>query len=91
MPLVKQLRPSLVPVLHDLHGRAGVERCLGQMVVVEPSVAQKSLLQILAADEVVAPEHLFDPAVEAFHHAVGLGPAWGREPMLDARPSARLV
>ncbi|OBS31435.1 hypothetical protein A9O67_02080 [Tepidimonas fonticaldi] len=48
--LLEQIRSSPIPVLHGLHGRAGIEGSLRQMVVVEPSVAQEGLLQVLAAE-----------------------------------------
>ena len=89
--LLEQIRSSPIPVLHGLHGRAGIEGSLRQMVVVEPSVAQEGLLQVLAAEEVMAAQHLFDTTVEALHHAVGLGPPWTGKPMFDAQRSAQLI
>lgn len=89
--LLKQIGSSLIPVLHGLHGRSGIEGGLVQMIVVEPSVAQEGLLEGLAAEEVMAAQHFLDTAVEAFHHAVGLGPTWTGEPMLDAQRGAQLI
>ena len=89
--LKKQVRSSPIPFLHGLHGRAGIEGSLGQMMVVEPSVSQKGLLQVVATEEVMAAQHLFDTAVEALHHPVGLRPTWAGEPMLDAESVAQRI
>lgn len=61
-------------------------------MVVRPSIAQEGLFQVLGACEVVALlEHLLDPAIEALHRPIGLGPARARQPMLDAQRRVQLL
>ena len=47
--------------------------------------------QLFAGTEVVRPKHLFDAAVEAFDHAVGLGVLRRGEAVFDAKVRAQLV
>lgn len=75
----------------DCTGVRVLRDSLGQMVVVEPSVARQYALQVFAADEVVASQHLFDPTIEAFDHPVGLWPAGSGQPMLDAKRGAQRI
>ena len=49
-----------------------VEGFLWQVLVVQPHVAQQRFLQVLCAVEMMRTQHLLNPAVEAFDHAVGL-------------------
>jgi hypothetical protein len=46
---------------------------LGKLLVVEPDIAEQRRFQFFAGSKLVALQHLFDPVVEPFHHAVGLG------------------
>jgi|GEM_PF-5652228 hypothetical protein len=65
-------RVPLIPVLHGLKGRATLECCLRQVMSIQPNVAHERAFEVFAASEVVAAQHLFDAAVEALDHAVGL-------------------
>jgi hypothetical protein len=46
---------------------------LRELLVVEPDIAVQRGFQFLTGSEMVALQHLLDPAVEALDHAVGLG------------------
>lgn len=59
--------------------------------VVEADVAQEGLLQLLAAVEMVALQHVLDPAVEPLDHAVGRRPHGRGEAMLDAEVCTEAV
>lgn len=61
------------------------------MLVVQPDVALERGFQIRAALEVMASQHFGDTAVEAFGHAVGLGPADRRQTVFDAQGRAELI
>ena len=62
-----------------------------ELLVVEPDVAVQRGFQFLAGSEVVALKHLFDPAVEALDHAVGLRRLGRGEAVFDAQLGAKLV
>ena len=62
-----------------------------QLLIVQSHRAVQRGCQILARTEMVALQHLFDPAVEAFHHAVGLRVLrWGQA-VFDVQLGAELV
>ena len=67
------------------------EWLLGQMVIVEPDVAGKCGLEMLTTGEAVGVEDIGDAAVEALHHAVGLGCSRLSEPVLDAQGLAEPI
>jgi hypothetical protein len=60
-------------------------------MVVQGCVAQQGLLQVLGAVEVVRFEHIADTAIEALHHAIGLGRAGLGQTVLNAQLLAQLV
>jgi len=68
-----------------------VERGLWQLRVVKLDVAQQRGFQVFAADEMMALQHLFDAAVEALDHAIGLRMHRRREAVLDAEIGAEAV
>lgn len=82
---------GLVPLLEGLDGGDVAERLLWQMLVVEPDVAMQRRLRVLGAVEVVRPEHLHEPPVEALDPAVGLRVLGPREPVFDAQGRAQRV
>ena len=48
-----------------------VEGLLRQVLVVQPHVAMQCLAEVLGAVEAVRLQHLLEPAVEPFDHAIG--------------------
>ena len=60
-------------------------------MVVEPHIAVQCGFQLLARAEVVRLQHILDPAVEAFDHAVGLRVHRRGQAVLDAEVGAQLV
>lgn len=64
---------------------------LGEMMVVEPGIAQQRGFQFLAGAEVVGAQDIRDAAVESLHHAIGLGMPRPGQAMLDIQFGAQLV
>jgi hypothetical protein len=60
-------------------------------MIVQPHVALDRSLEVFPTDEVVTSEHLFDTAVKALHHPVGLGSSRAGQSVLDAQRLAQLV
>jgi hypothetical protein len=64
---------------------------LHKLLIAEPDVAVQRRLQVLARPDVVALQHLLDPAVESLDHAVGLGQFRRGEAVFDTRFDAELI
>ena len=89
--LLEQHRPLALPALEGVDGRSAFQDGLRQLAVVEPDVAQNGLFEILAAAEVVALEHVLDPAVYRLDKAVGLGAHGRGQAVLNLELGAELV
>ncbi len=63
---------GLPPSSHGGDWGEVVKVLLDQMLVVEPHVSMQRLAQFLGTAEVVCAQHLFEAAIEALDHAVGL-------------------
>jgi len=59
------------------------QRLLADMMVVQPLVLPQRLVHVLARVEVPRPQQVGDAPVEAFDHAVGLGPLGPDQATLD--------
>ncbi len=86
---MEQVRVSLEPLHHCRHRCLSPERSLGQLMIVQPHVAREGAFKVFAADEAVTSEHLFDAAIEAFRHPIGLGSSRTGEPVYDAQRLAQ--
>ena len=64
---------------------------LGQVMVVEPGIAQERGFQFLAGAKVMGAQQVGDAAVETLDHAIGLGTLGTGEPVFDAELGAQLV
>ena len=64
---------------------------LRQLMVVQPGIAHERRLQFLAGAEVMGSQDIRDPAIEALHHAVGLGRPGLGQTVFDAQGQAKLV
>jgi hypothetical protein len=89
--LSEQLWLQFVPILHRLQGRLAAQGRLRQLLVAEPDVAVQRGFEVLARPDVVALQHLLDPAVEALDHAVGPGRCGRRRAVFDAQFGAEPV
>lgn len=87
----EQMSMRVAPSFEGLDGGDMPESFLGQLLVVEPHVAVKRLVQIVGAVEAVGSQHLGKPPVEALDHAVGLWMLGTGEAVFDAECSAQLV
>jgi hypothetical protein len=61
------------------------------VIILQPNVAHEYALKVFTASEMVAAQHLFDTAVEALDHAVGLRPQWSGRAILNTQRLAQLV
>jgi hypothetical protein len=64
---------------------------LRQMVVVQPYKLVQCLLQVLGTVEVVRAQHLAEPSIETFYHAIGLWCLGLGQSMFNAQALAQLV
>jgi Mrp family chromosome partitioning ATPase len=64
---------------------------LWELLIVEQHVAVQRDFQFFARTEAMALQHLLDPAVEAFDHAVGLRVLWWGQTVFDAEVAAELI
>jgi len=78
-----------LPPFEGLNRGFVLQGFLRQVFVVQPDVAMQSLFQVLRAVEVMRPEHLFEPSVEALDHAIGLGRSGLGQSVLDAQSAAQ--
>ena len=60
-------------------------------MAIERDIAQQGLLQIQRVAKAMGIEHLTDPPIKAFDHAIGLRCSVSREPMLNAQRLAKPV
>ena len=90
-PLPEEFRPPMLPVLEGVDRRATLEGGLRELAVVKTDVAQQGLFQVLAAADVVALQHVLDPAVAALDHAVGCWSHRRGQTVLDAELGAEPV
>jgi hypothetical protein len=54
-------------------------------------IAHQCLLQVFAAVEVMALQHVLDPAIEPFNHTIGLGSHWRGQAVFDVQIGAEAV
>lgn len=71
-PSLEQFWPLAMPVLQRADGCSSLEGGLWQLSVANSGVAQDARLQLFVTSEMVALQHLLDPAVEALEQPVGL-------------------
>lgn len=64
---------------------------LRDVVIVEPVVVPQHGIQVFSRVEVGVPRDFADTAIEALHHAIGLGMARRRQSMFDGMLVAQLV
>ena len=62
-----------------------------ELLVVEPNVAIQSGFQFFARTEMMALQHVLDPAVKPLDHAVGLGRSWRSEAVFNIEGCAKRV
>ena len=80
-----------MPLFHGLHGRLALQCRLGQLVVVQVHITRQGLHQILARDKAVGLQYIGNTAIEALHHAIGLGSSGLGQAVLYAQLFAQLV
>ena len=73
----------MLPGLEGFHRGTVPQRLLSDVMVIQALVVPRRFVQVLAGVEVPSPQQVGDTTVEAFDHAVGLGPLETDQAMLD--------
>jgi hypothetical protein len=88
---LEKLLPSTLPIRERAERLPAIENGLRKLAAVELDVVLNGLLEVLAGPVAMALQHVLDPAVEAFDHAVGLRSHRVSETMLDTDFGAERV
>jgi hypothetical protein len=80
-----------VPDFHGIHGGFAVEHGLGQVFVVEQTIAKQGLFEVFATPEMMSLQDVRDTSIETLDPASGLRRPGAGQAMFDVQRRAQLI